>query len=239
MLIWTVGLSAQAVRIHSHNDYHKPEPLVNALRNQAFAIEADVYLINNEIKVAHDIAELLTAPTLERLYLEPINQLFSKNNQQISKDPNYKPILMIDIKRNGAAVIKAIADKISSYPGVFDPAKNKMAMQIVISGDRGQQDLWTSYPSTIYFDGRPKETYDPKTLERIVVISDSYGNYSRPSDSIDIKIKTLAQKVHQQGKLLRLWAIPDDAASWGHLRQLGVDIINTDKVEECRTFFSK
>jgi hypothetical protein len=39
------------------------------------------------------------------------------------------------------------------------------------------------------------------------------------------------------GKLLRLWAIPDNAAAWQRLQQLGVDIINTDKVEECREFF--
>ena len=45
--------------------------------------------------------------------------------------------------------------------------------------------------------------------------------------------------VVQPGKLLRLWAIPDNAAAWQRLQQLGVDIINTDKVGECREFFFK
>jgi alkaline phosphatase len=38
-------------------------------------------------------------------------------------------------------------------------------------------------------------------------------------------------------KLLRLWAIPDNPASWKRLQQLGVDIINTDKPAECRSYF--
>jgi Glycerophosphoryl diester phosphodiesterase family len=40
-------------------------------------------------------------------------------------------------------------------------------------------------------------------------------------------------------KLLRLWGIPDNAASWSRLLQLGVDIINTDTVADCRKYFIK
>ena len=34
------------------------------------------------------------------------------------------------------------------------------------------------------------------------------------------------------------WSIPNNPESWTHLRHLGVDIINTDKVAECRKYFS-
>jgi glycerophosphoryl diester phosphodiesterase len=53
------------------------------------------------------------------------------------------------------------------------------------------------------------------------------------------RIAALVKKVHGMGKLLRLWAIPDNAAAWQRLQQTGVDIINTDKVGECREFFFK
>jgi hypothetical protein len=39
------------------------------------------------------------------------------------------------------------------------------------------------------------------------------------------------------GKLLRLWASPDNGDSWKLQQQLGIDIINTDKVAECRNYF--
>jgi hypothetical protein len=41
------------------------------------------------------------------------------------------------------------------------------------------------------------------------------------------------------GKLLRLWASPDNSESWKQQQQLGVDIINTDKVDECSNYFLK
>ena len=111
-------------------------------------------------------------------------------------------------------------------------------MQVVISGDRGPLPDWVTYPSFILFDGRPLENYDNATLQKVAFISDSYINYSFPSDSIDSRVVRLVQKVHGSKKLLRLWAIPDNPESWTHLRQLGVDIINTDKVTECRKYFS-
>ncbi|HMK27646.1 MAG TPA: hypothetical protein VK483_16560 [Chitinophagaceae bacterium] len=39
--------------------------------------------------------------------------------------------------------------------------------------------------------------------------------------------------------MLRLWATADSPNSWEHLQKQGVDIINTDKVAECRNYFLK
>jgi alkaline phosphatase len=72
----------------------------------------------------------------------------------------------------------------------------------------------------------------------VAVISDSYINYSSPPDSIDTRLLRLVQKVHGIKNLLRLWAIPDNPGSWSGLHHLGIDIINTDKVAECRKYFS-
>jgi alkaline phosphatase len=80
--------------------------------------------------------------------------------------------------------------------------------------------------------------YDSVTLKRVAFISDNYSNYVSKEDSTS-RIQQLVTKVHGMGKLLRLWGIPDNAASWQRLQQLGVDIINTDKVEECRKYFMK
>ena len=65
--------------IHAHNDYQQAAPLTNALRYKVFSIEADVYLYNNKLVVAHDKKELPMAPTLDSLYLQPIVALFAKH----------------------------------------------------------------------------------------------------------------------------------------------------------------
>lgn len=229
-------LSFSQPLIHAHNDYEKPTPLKNALRNKVFSIEADIYLYSNKLLVAHDKKELSFAGTLDSLYLQPIINLFKKHKGRISKDREYAPVLMIDIKENGETVIAELIKILSDHRAVFDRSINTKAVEIVISGDRGVSSKWNSYPSYIHFDGRPNEVYDSATIRRVAFISDSYIKYIKPQDSTS-RLKELVRKVHGMGKLLRLWANPDDAASWKRLYQLGIDIINTDKIEECRNFF--
>ena len=235
----TFRVSAQFTLIHSHNDYRQEQPLMQALKQRVFCVEADVYLVGDKLLVAHDTAELATAPTLDELYLQPIVELFNKNNNKISEDSNYVLTLMIDIKKNGPEVIKVLAEKLKLYPQVFDRKVNNKGVWIIISGDRGKQTSWTSYPHFILFDGRPHEKYDSLVFRKVALISDSYNNYSKNPDSTDIKIQLMAYKVHNLDRLVRLWGIPDNPESWKHLLSLTVDIINTDKVEECRRYFGK
>ena len=223
--------------IHAHNDYQKQEPLTNALRHQVFSIEADIYVSGNRLLVAHDRKELATAPTLDSLYLQPIIKLFSHHKGTISDGSSYAPVLMIDIKENGEAAIAQLIKKVSVYRSVFDRSLNAKAVQLVISGDRGAFSTWTSYPSYILFDGRPNEVYDNATLQRVAFISDSYSKYVNPQDSIRNLLGQAVKKVHRMGKLFRVWGSPDNADSWKLQLQLGIDIINTDKLAECSNYF--
>lgn len=224
--------------IHAHNDYEKPEPLLNALRNKAFTIEADVYP-GDSLYVAHDIKDITSGKTLVSLYLQPVIQMFAANNGYISSDTAYAPNLMIDIKEHSELVIPQLIKLLSSYRNVFDRTLNKHAIQIVLSGERGDIQEWNNYPSYILFDGRPYEQYDSNTLKRIAFISDSYMNYLVPKDSVDIKLRQLVAAAYGKGKLLRLWAIPDNETYWQKFYSMGIDIINTDKVEACRKYFNK
>ena len=117
-------ISGQHILIHSHNDYQQAEPLINALRNKVYSIEADIYLVNDTLKVAHDKRELPTAPSLSDLYIQPIVKLFKLNQGHISSDHHYAPVLMIDIKDNGEAALTALTKMLSQYPSVFDRLVN-------------------------------------------------------------------------------------------------------------------
>ncbi|MBI1341640.1 MAG: glycerophosphodiester phosphodiesterase [Terrimonas sp.] len=237
LLLVVTRVSAQPPLIHAHNDYQKTEPLIQAIRYKVYAIEADVYLVDHKLRVCHDESATLQAPTLGQLYLQPIIQLFNKYRGRISEDSTYAPVLMIDIKKDGTAVLQEILKEIAQYPQVFDRGTNPLAVQVVISGDRGPVDHWAAYPSTILFDGRPREHYDTDALQKVAFVSDAYANYFRPADSIDIRLQSLARAVHQKGKILRLWGIPDNPKAWDHFKNLGIDIINTDSVAACRAYF--
>src|ERR1044071_10300218 len=238
LFFYAFVIDAQKVLIHSHNDYEQAEPLTNAIRNKVYSFEADVYLVNDTLKVVHDKKDLATAPSLNDLYIQPIVNLFKTNHGHISNDINYAPILMIDIKEKGEEVLNALVKLLSVYPSVFDRKVNSKAIQIVISGDRGNISKWPSWPSFILFDGRINEQYDKAQLERVAFISDSYFNYAKQKDSTDLLIQQLAKRSHEIKKLLRLWGAPDNSTTWDRLKELGVDITNTDKIEECRKYFA-
>jgi hypothetical protein len=223
--------------IHAHNDYKKTEPLTNAIRNKVFSIEADVFLSGGKLLVAHNKNELATASTLDSLYLQPIIGLFSKYKGTISEDTAYAPVLMIDIKENGEPALAVLIKLLATYPSVFDRSVNAKAVQIVISGERGPLFKWVSYPSFILFDGRPNEPYDTAKLKRIAFISDNWSLYHGTHDDNNTRLKQVVEKAHAMGKRIRLWASPDYADAWKLQQRLGIDIINTDKVAECREYF--
>ena len=219
--------------IHAHNDYQQAAPLTNALQYKVFSIEADVYLYNGKLVVAHDRKELPAAPSLDSLYLQPIVALFAKHGGRINSESNYAPILMIDTKENGAVVLAKLLSMLQVYRSVFDRTVNKLAVQIVISGDRGPITAWSSYAPILFFDGRPYEVYDAATLERVAFISDGYANYKNNTNGIE----QAASAIHSKQKLFRLWGYADTLNMWQQVLQWGVDILNTDRVEECRERF--
>jgi alkaline phosphatase len=190
------------------------------------------------VVVAHDKKDTAAAPLLDSLYLQPIIKLFKQQHGRISHSKTYTPVLMIDVKDNSEAVLPALVQLVAKHLSVFDRSVNAMAVQLVISGNRGAVSTWASHPSYILFDGRPAEVYDSAALQRVAFISDNYSYYVSKQDSTS-HIAALVKKVHSMGKMLRLWGIPDYATSWQRLRDLGVDIINTDKVGECREYFLK
>ena len=229
LLFYTCSAGAQPVRIHSHNDYRQPRPLQEALMQRVYSLEADVFLYQEQLRVAHDEAELPGAPLLDSLYLQPLLHWMTHR-------PSGKifqlPYLLIDIKSNPAVVLPALVTLLAKYPVLFNPE----GMRVVISGERGSPADWTSWPGYILFDGRPGEQYDAMLLTRVAFISDAYKHYAdRPRK----KIKQQSRHIHQQGKLLRLWGIPDDPGSWKKMISWGVDIINTDQVKACTDFFKE
>lgn len=228
-LVLSISVEAQ-VKIFAHNDYAKPEPLVNAIRFQADYIEADVFPGNEVLYVAHHKYEIDSSVTLDKLYIQPIVAMMQQFPDSIKGKS-----LVIDIKESGEETIKMIIRHLSPYQQYFDRSLNKDAMQVIISGDRGQLNKWADYPSFIYFDGRPYEQYSDIQLLKVALISDSYYRYVSTSDPNDKRnLDAVIRKIHAAKKPVRFWATPDTEKCWKALIAMGVDVMNTDQVENCR-----
>lgn len=237
ILCYLKSASAQGL-IHAHNDYSRPIPLVEALESKAWSIEVDVFLVKGRLLVGHSLKETSKRKTLQSMYLNPILNLFKLHKDKISNDPAYSTHLVIDIKENGSEVLDSLVSLFNTLRNYFDRSVNPMAVQIIISGDRGSISRWKDYPSFIQFDGRPYETYDKAALDKIAMISDNYFKYieTRTNRGDSVRIKEVVAKAKELNKPVRFWGSPDNEATWKLLLQCGSEIINTDKPMACRKF---
>lgn len=250
-LIFGLGLqsaSAQttlnANRGHSHNDYKQSIPLLTAYQAEMGSIEADVFLRNGELYVAHESSEIREGATLKKLYLDPLIELYKVNGNHPYADPELKLQLVIDIKQNYQDVLPTLLKEISANPEVFNSLKNPNAIQLTISGNVPKPEEFKNYPEFISFDGRPYINYTSGELKRVAMISDDLKNYTvwngkgNPTKTDELILKQVIDKAHQQGKNLRFWATQDSPNTWIVLERMGVDWINTDHPDKLREFYS-
>src|SRR2546426_4129702 len=67
------------VRAHAHNDYEHARPLLDALDHGFCSIEADVWLVEGKLLVAHDRNKVKPDRTLQALYLDPMRERVRRN----------------------------------------------------------------------------------------------------------------------------------------------------------------
>lgn len=228
-----------ASNIHSHNDYQSKLPFYSAYSNEVGVIEADVFLVENELFVAHTSKEIAPHNTLKSLYLEPLSSKL-KNLGGKAYPSNAPLILMIDIKSDADLTLKTIVQQLKIFPDIIS---NKN-IKIVISGNRPLPTLWSTYPEFIHFDGRLNENYTENQVERIEMISadlkaitvwNGKGVLTQPDAE---KIQQIIKKVHNQNKKIRFWGTQDNVNTYMTLMNLNVDFIGTDKVAELTQFIN-
>lgn len=234
LMVSVLMASAQKPGIHSHNDYAQARPFWGAYEAMAASIEADIWLIDGEIYVAHDRVDVNPDRLLKNMYLEPIKQVMDKNGGK-AYPKGEKLQLLVDLKSGPETLDRLIdlieAEEMISY---FDVKNNPEAVQIVITGDRIPKEDFTRYPSYIYFDGRPNIEYSKEQWKRVSLISSHYGHFTKwkgkgKMDKADWKrIKKAVKSAHKKGCKFRLWAFPDNEEGWRMSRKLGLDFINTD-----------
>ncbi len=228
---------------HSHNDYEHALPLWNALLNGFVSVEADVHLTDGRLLVSHNRPKHDT-PTLQQLYLSPLDSLLTRYGDSIY--PNYSGTfyLMIDCKTEAESTYRAIQKELARYES-FRCTASHCPVKIFISGNRSVETMIREGYQGIALDGRPNDLNKGISSDLMPVISDHYSNWSLwkgrtepEADDLE-RIRELAQRVHAEGKKLRLWAIPDNELAWSALLDAGVDLINTDRLEALHLFLTK
>ncbi len=227
---------------HSHNDYEQAIPFNLAYQQGFGSVEADVFYRNDSLFVAHEYRDIRPERTLEKLYLEPIAALCRKNGGTVYKDPSKQLQLLVDLKTGSEVTLGALVKSLQPYASLLAPAGS---VKVVVSGNTPKPEKFGSYPDFIFFDGRPEIAYTPEQLKRVGLISQSFGSYSKwngkgiPVEKDRKALQAVIEKIHASGKPVRFWATPDEPNTWKVMMNMGVDYINTDRVNELGSFLSK
>ena len=245
LLIATSLQVSSQIKIHSHNDYSRSVPFYLAYSQNASIIEADVFISENgkNLFVAHDREDIDPSLTIEKLYLDPIADIYKRNNGKMWKDNDNEMVLMIDLKTSYEKTLPLLIKKLNSYKGIFDNNQNNGSLRVVISGSMPNPSDFSRYPDYVMFDGRMDQNYDSEQLKRVYMISDSFSKYSKwngkgiPIAEEREKLKSVIDYAHKINKPVRFWGTPEGITSWNTLYEMGVDVIGTKRLESCTSFF--
>lgn len=133
-------------RAHAHNDYEHDRPLADALDHGFTSVEADVWLVDGELRVAHDLEDARPGVTLQSLYLDPLRDRYRANRGSVHSRWDGSLQLLIDIKSDGPATYAAIDRALRAYAPLMTRWSNgrmkEGAVTAVISGNRP----WRTWP---------------------------------------------------------------------------------------------
>ncbi len=233
---------------HAHNDYEHARPLHDALEHGFWSVEADIYLVDGELLVAHDRPDVKPERTLRKLYLDPLQAYFQKRTF-FSQEKTPPFTLLVDIKTDGAAVYPILRQQLEDYAALLcrveDGKSIPGAVQIVVSGDRPKRLIAAANPRYMGIDGRLSDLGSKQPAELMPLISDrwtshfKYRGQGTMSEAERTKLRSIVKQAHAAGRRVRFWATPESEAVWRELVAADVDHINTDQLERLSAFLKR
>lgn len=230
---------------HAHNDYVHPRPLLDALDHGFCNIEADVWLVDGRLLVAHDRKDVRPERTLESLYLEPLRARVRANDGRVYRDG--PPVtLLVDVKSDARATYAALADVLARYADILteyrDGQARPGAVGVIVSGNRAHEVVAAQRLRHAALDGRSTDLDSTAPATLYPWISENWTKLSTwkgagPLPAADrAKLRDWVQRAHARGRKIRFWNVPDTPAAWQELVEAGVDVIGTDDLAKLRDF---
>jgi len=232
---------------HAHNDYEHTRPLLDALSHGFTSVEADVYLVDGKLLVAHDRADLKPDRTLDTLYLDPLQNL-ARGKKSIF--PTGETLtLLIDFKTEAQPTYEALRTLLTRYDGMLTRFESNgihtNAVTIIISGNRPREILLAEKSRFAAFDGRLADLGKKLSVSFMPLVSDNWNSHFTWKGVGELpevqreKLKSIVAQTHAENRKLRFWATPDTQPAWTELRHAGVDLINTDNLPGLANFLRK
>ncbi|SES19347.1 hypothetical protein SAMN04490244_1079 [Tranquillimonas rosea] len=250
--LWAADGVQPLPKAHAHNDYEHDRPLLDALSHGFTGVEADIWLVDGELLVAHDANEVEAGRTLASLYLDPLRARAEEHDGMIYASGQQDPItLLIDIKSDGPETYQVLSDVLAEYSDILTVFEGEEvepgAVTAVISGNRPRDMMQEQDVRYAGYDGRMSDLESDTPASFMPLLSDNWTNVfdwtgegEMPEEQRD-RLTEIVSTAHDKGWEIRFWATPDEAgpareAIWTVLDEAGVDLINTDDLSGLQDF---
>ncbi|MBI1319683.1 MAG: hypothetical protein GC168_12155 [Candidatus Hydrogenedens sp.] len=232
-------------RAHSHNDYNRDRPLLDALDHGMCSVEADIFLVDGALLVGHNAEDLTPERSLEKLYLDPLQERVQANSGKVF--PGGPCItLLIDIKDDGRKTYARLREVLTHYKDMLteftDDATTERAVTVILSGARPEEMVAAESTRLVALDGRLDDLDNHPNPHLYPLVSESWlsvfkwmGAGEMPAEE-RAKLDELVAKAHANGQRIRFWALPFGLAAWDTAYEAGVDYINVDFPERVQKF---
>ncbi len=229
-------------KAHAHNDYRHHRPLLDALAHGFTSVEADVFLVDGQLLVAHDRHEIRAHRTLQALYLDPLRERIKRNGGSVYAQGG-RFTLLIDFKSEAESTYAQLHQVLSQYKECFTTftpsGRQEKAILAVVSGNRPRATMDAQALRYAGCDGRLSDLNSGASADLIPMISDNWGSHFKwrgqgPMPASEkTKLARIVRLSHDKGRLVRFWATPDTPSAqrralWDALISSDVDVINTD-----------
>ncbi len=233
------------IHTHSHNDYAQNHPLLDALDNRFYSVEADIWLHDGKIFVSH--IPFFYKGTLKELYLDPLQKLVQKRGSVYGDD---KPFyLWLDIKDGSHELRQKLAALLNRYPAlsVFtDHGVARRPITIILTGDENSKEKLTNQSGQreLCRDSNDFSPNDPPADWRWRWYSLKWSDYFQwdgegtMPKAQEKKFLALVEMIHEKGRKVRFWATPETTAFWTEALKARVDLIGTDALGRLERFLA-
>lgn len=237
---------------HAHNDYAHPHPLTDALAHGFDSVEADIWLVDGRLLVAHDAGQLDPRRTLESLYLDPLLRRVRANHGRVYRGYDRDLQLLIDIKTPGDPTYRELSRRLRRYQEMLTVAADgrvrRGAVTAVVSGDRGARaPMAAERVRYAFYDGRLDDLGAGAPASFIPLVSDNWSLHFTWQGVGPIpeheraRLRRITAAARDEGRQVRFWATPDvpgpaREALWRELLAAGIGYLNTDDLAGLEAF---
>lgn len=158
------------VPCHSHNDYWRRIPLYEAIHNGFIGVEADVWLMDNDLLVGHKESSLTWDRNFRSMYVNPIVSILDHQNPStdfsngthngiFDTNPDQTLVLLVDFKTSGYLTLPVVQQQLEllrsrKYLTYFDGEKVVQGPVTVVATGNAPFDMLVSNATyrDIFFD---------------------------------------------------------------------------------------